>query len=222
MSTKKIWKVWDSKLQIFFTWDFTDYEILKNQQWYNFYYNEIYDWNFSDTKCIYEMSDCILNENDIVVDLGSNVGLFTRYASEKCSKVISVEGSPEYFSCLIENTFDLKNIKYLNANVVSESDKSSNTWSDNKSEINLTIKDIFYLYDLDVIDFLKIDIEGGEYSIFNDINENYLRRIKKIAIETHDSSLNEKLSSIIIKSGKRLYYFDWYIKDKLQTMYYFY
>ena len=112
---------------------------------------------------IFYNSDCCINENDIVVDLGSNIGLFTRYASNKCKKVISVEGSPEFFSCLVENTSDLKNISYLNTNVVGIENKNNNTWSSNPTLINITLEDIFKLYKLEKIDFLKVDIEGGEY-----------------------------------------------------------
>jgi 23S rRNA U2552 (ribose-2'-O)-methylase RlmE/FtsJ len=217
----KNWKVW--RQDSHFSWhSYKEYSQLKNKIEFDFYFMEIYDFEFSPTKCIYEMNDCIIEKNDIVVDLGSNIGLFTRLASEKSKMVISIEGSPEYFSCLVENNCDLKNIKFINANIVSENNRLSNTWSANKSPIDLTLKDIFYLYNLDTIDFLKIDIEGGEYSLFRDIDDTYIKRIKKIAIETHDETLNDELCNRLIGLGKKSFYFDWYYGNvKPQRMFYF-
>ena len=161
--------------------------------------------------------------------MGSNIGLFTKYASDKCKKVISVEGSPEYFSCLVENTISLKNVSFLNANIIgSEINKHMDVWSDNPSIINVTMNDIFKLYELDRINFLKIDIEGGEYSLFNEMDDSLIQKIDKIAIETHpeffpdNENINNELATKITKSGKSLYYFDWFVGGKKPTMYYFY
>jgi len=220
---KKIWKNWDFGDMKFEIKDFSNYE-LENKFGLNFFYYEIFDWGHSKTKCIYEMSDCIIEKNDIVVDLGSNIGLFTKLATEKTNnKIISVEGSPEIFSCLVENLNDDKNVFFLNANVISETNKESNSWSKKSSIINVTLKDIFHLYNLESIDFLKIDIEGGEYSLFRDLDDEYLKKIKKIAIETHDKNLNQELANKITKNGKKLFFFNWYHgPEEPQTMFYFY
>jgi hypothetical protein len=84
--------------------------------------------------------------------------------------------------------------------------------------INVTLENIFELYNLDRINFLKIDIEGGEYSIFDNIDPTLLNRIDKIAIETHDDVKNFELAS---KIGKNLFTFDWYHGETKQTMFYF-
>jgi FkbM family methyltransferase len=81
---------------------------------------------------IYEINNCILEKDDVVVDLGSNIGMFTKYAAEKCKKVISVEGSPEYFSCLVENTTENENVSYLNANIIGKTIQSIDTWGVNQ------------------------------------------------------------------------------------------
>ena len=220
---KKIWKIWEFNSKIFEIKDFSNYYELINKYGYDFFYSEIFDWNFSDTKCIYEMSECKLKSDDIVVDFGSNIGLFTRYAAEKCDKVISIEGSPEIFSCLVENVSDLKNVDFLNANIISESNKQSESWTSKKTPINVTLKDIFYLYDLDHIDFLKVDIEGGEYNIFKDVNPTYIKKIRNLAIETHDKNLNDELIKHICNTGKSVYYFNWHHGAvEPQTMLYFY
>lgn len=50
---------------------------------------------------------------------------------------------------------------------------------------------------IETIDFLKVDCEGGEYSIFSDISAETLDRCKYIAIEYHD--IDEQ------KTGKKLF-----------------
>ena len=182
---EKKWLLFEDKSRSFYEKDFKNVFASSSHRWYDFFYKEIYAFEFSPTNCIYEMERCILEPDDIVVDLGANVGFFTDYAANKCKKVISVEGGDALFGCLIRNTYENKNIEYLNANVVSETSKTNTTWA-NPSKINVTISDIFNLYNLDKIDFLKIDIEGSEYDIFKDIDKNILSKIKKIAIEAHD------------------------------------
>jgi hypothetical protein len=59
----------------------------------------------------------------------------------------------------------------------------------------ITFKKLINLYNLDKIDFLKTDCEGGEYSIFNDDNFEYIQNnVKKIVGEWHLATpeLNEK------------------------------
>ena len=54
----------------------------------------------------------VLEEGDIVVDIGANVGMFSRRAIEKgCSKLISFEPFSKTISCLIDNLpSDITNI----------------------------------------------------------------------------------------------------------------
>ena len=87
----KKWMLYDRAFKFFYEKDFKN--VFKEQNYwdYDFFYKEIYDLEFSSTKCIYEMDSCVIDENDVVVDLGANVGFFTNYASQKCKKVISIE-----------------------------------------------------------------------------------------------------------------------------------
>jgi len=215
---EKKWLLFEDKSRSFYQKDFKNVLTDSSLQWFDFFYKEIYALEFSPTNCIYEMDNCIIQPHDVVVDLGAHVGFFTDYASKKCKKVISVEGGDGFFACLIYNTCENKNIEYLNANVVSETSKTNNTWAD-PSKINVTLSDIFKLYNLHKIDFLKMDIEGSEYDIFKDIDKNILSRIKKIAVEVHDPNRNNELINNINK--KRLFHFDWFLGSYTQTTYYF-
>ena len=218
---KKIWLLFDDKNEEYFSKDFYD-TLKRNSLWqhYDFFYKEIYGCEFSNQNCIYEMGKCLINENDIVVDLGANVGFFSNFAAKKCKKLISVEGSPEMFSCLVRNTSEEnKNIQYINANIVPKKDCILDVWSKNPSKINLTIEDIFKINNLNKIDFLKIDIEGLEYDIFDDIDPIILNSINKLAIEVHNEEKNHKLRNIFNK--KNFFSFDWYIDNSRTTTYYF-
>ena len=215
---EKKWLLIDEKNRSFYEKDFKNILTDSSHHWFDFFYKEIYALEFSPTNCIYEMDRCILEPDDIVLDLGANVGFFTDYAAKKCKKVISVEGGDAFFACLIHNTYKNKNIEYLNANVVSENSKTNSTWA-NPSKMNVTISDILNLYNLEKIDFLKIDIEGSEYDIFRDIDKNILSKIRKIAIEVHDPNRNNELINNINKT--RLFYFDWFLGSHTQTTYYF-
>lgn len=221
MNINKNWILWDFDKSHFFEKNFSNFHSYKEFFNYDFFFKEIYGFEFSKTNCIYEMDKCILEKDDVVVDLGANVGFFTDYAASKAKKVIAIEGSPEIFSCLVKNTKeDYNNIEYLNANIVSSNDLKSSTWSDNPTKINIFIEDIFKFYNLNKIDFLKIDIEGGEYSLIETIDKSLLKKINKIAIETH---FHEKNQNLIDKLNfKNIFSFDWHYSGLTQTMLYFY
>jgi 23S rRNA U2552 (ribose-2'-O)-methylase RlmE/FtsJ len=215
---EKKWLLVEDKSRFFYEKDFKNVLTDTSHHWYDFFYKEMYALEFSPTNCIYERDNCIIEPDDVVVDLGANVGFFSDYAAKKCKRIISVEGGDGFFACLIKNTYHNTNIEYLNANVVSETSKINRTWA-NPSKINVTISDIFNLYNLEKIDFLKIDIEGSEYDIFRDIDKNILSKIRKIAIEVHDPNRNNELIANINKN--RLFYFDWFLGSHTQTTYYF-
>jgi len=219
IDTNKNWLLFDDTSRCFFYEKKFDGDFSKACWEYDFFCKEIYGFEYSKTNCIYEMGDVFIEPNDVVVDLGANVGLFTDYAAKKCQKIIAVEGAAQQFSCLVKNTCENNNVEYLNANIVSEKSKNNFTWG-SPVKINITISDIFDLYDLSYIDFLKVDIEDSEYDVFESIDKNLLSRIKKIAIETHDDSRNEKLISDINKEN--FYYFDYHLGGgNKQTTYYF-
>jgi hypothetical protein len=217
MQNNKIWKLYDDKSNTFSIQSFETNKDLTSYWGYDFIYNEIYNWEFSQTGCIYEMFDCLIKPNDVVVDLGSNVGFFSVKSSEFASKVISIDGSPEAYSCLVENCKDLQNVLTLNANILTPESEQSWLWSVKGNPLRMTLDDVFDLYQLDRIDFLKCDIEGGEYDLFNSLSEETLSKIDRIAIETHDDKKNEHFSL----PGKIKHSFYWTYNGGHQTMLYF-
>jgi hypothetical protein len=79
---EKIWKLYNDKTNVFFNKSFEDNKYLSEYHGFDFIYNEIYNWEHSESGCIYEMWDCIIKQNDVVVDLGANSGFFSIKSAE--------------------------------------------------------------------------------------------------------------------------------------------
>ena len=120
----KEWKCFDASK--FYYKNFNHVENANSFFGLDFFYKEIYFWGVeSPTNCCYENFDCVINEGDVVVDLGANIGLFSVRAAQTASKVIAVEASTEAFSCLVENTRDFENVECLNSVVVGDNDDNT-------------------------------------------------------------------------------------------------
>ena len=63
MENNKIWKLYDDKSNTFSIQSFETNKDLTSYWGYDFIYNEIYNWEFSQTGCIYEMFDCLIKPN---------------------------------------------------------------------------------------------------------------------------------------------------------------
>ena len=219
---EKNWLVFNLQTRKYFEKSFID--VMQSEYSFrdhDFFYKEIYKFDWSETGCIYEMSGCKVHDGDIVVDLGANIGLFTQYAADKASKVIAVEGSPQEFACLVRNTIeDYSNIEYINANIVARNSDKHNSYGNNPSKLTITLYDIFEKYNIDRINFLKIDIEGTEYEIINDLDDDILSKIDMIAIECHIANRNNEI--YLKLKDKNSYYFDWQLANSMQKTLYFY
>ncbi len=79
-------------------------------------YQEIYEDN------VYLLNDIQLHENDIVFDVGANIGLFSKYASDRFSdlKIHAFEPIPQIFEVLDANLKGYTNIKSYNIGLSDE------------------------------------------------------------------------------------------------------
>ena len=130
-----------------------------------------------------------VREGDVVVDIGASVGPFTcSILGRKPLHVYSIEPSEVEFPVLVRNTrgHAVTPINKAISNSL-ESSVRLNVFFDNGSKVELlSFKKFTELYSLDKIDFLKLDCEGGEYSVFVEENLDYLtNKVKSIVGEWH-------------------------------------
>jgi FkbM family methyltransferase len=168
-----------------------------------------------------------IEKYDTVVDVGANVGVFTSYLLHKkaAKKIIAVE-------CDGRALKDLKNNFYTNPAVtviekalnvsnepitlyevidnpvvsttIPKSDlqfKSDDLPSVGRLVDTVTLDDI--VSEFGTIDLLKVDIEGGEYNIFEKVSNDTLGSINNILIECHfyENDYLEKYQRLISKLG---------------------
>lgn len=137
-----------------------------------------------------------VNEGDIVVDIGANVGAFSYSILEKKpSKVICIEPSNTLYKTLQKNLCDkgievhienraIRDVTSDNEIIVKDVDV---IYKNNGSSFKtIKFKDFTDKYELNYIDFLKIDCEGAEYHIFTEENREFLtKRVGHISGEWH-------------------------------------
>ena len=139
---------------------------------------------------------------DTVVDVGANIGLWTEYImySANCKKVFSVEPNTEALKVL-KNSFDSKVTVVEKAMATKDGeleffvDENNSTISsvaefDGRSNIKykvgaISFKSFISQYNLDKIDLFKVDIETGEYDLFDSFDESDFAKINNMLVEFH-------------------------------------
>lgn len=138
-----------------------------------------------------------VEQNDVVLDVGASIGPFTYSILHKKPKhVYCLEPSKKEFPTLINNTVGYP-VTPINKGISNLDGLSHNDQIFDKENRMDGIKfsSLVKIYNLNQIDFLKTDCEGGEYDIFNDENFDWItKNIKKIVGEWHLSNpeLKEK------------------------------
>jgi hypothetical protein len=122
-----------------------------------------------------------VEEGDIVLDVGASVGPFTYSILHKKPKhVFCFEPSEREFKTLVRNTLGFP-VTHINKGI---SNVNSIVMNDQMESI--TFSKFVDLYNIDKIDFLKTDCEGGEFDIFNIENLHWIKNnVKKIVGEWH-------------------------------------
>lgn len=149
----------------------------------------------------------VINKNDIVIDIGANIGVFSILAATLGAVwIYSYEPSPDEFRWFNYNVNlnDLDDIiKTFNLAVGARKGKAELSIDMNnpgghhlrrvdelpKRSLSVecvTLKDIFKTNRIEKCDFLKMDCEGSEYDILLSSDE-CLGRTGKISLEYHDN-----------------------------------
>ena len=172
-----------------------------------------------------------------IVDVGGYIGDFSIYAVKhlNADRVIVYEPTDENFEILkqnIENNAFEKQITAVKKAVsnsteillnveIQECDEvhvSAYWYPDAEHRImpSVTLADILEIHQLDVVDLLKVDCEGGEYDIFPTVTDETYSRIRNIVFEYHKvDGFKEKFELVlsrlrsvgyILRVGKKIVY----------------
>ena len=134
-----------------------------------------------------------VKENDIVVDIGASVGPFVcSILPNKPRKVYCVEPSKTLLKSLAKNCVEYlmdytdNPLVYTNHAIIDESIDEVNIFGHSRDFTGITFNEFIKNYNLQKVNFLKIDCEGGEYNVFKDENMDFLlHNVEFIAMETH-------------------------------------
>lgn len=169
------------------------------------------------TERIYERYRSV-QDGDVVVDLGANIGLFPWSFKNKLygragALVVAVEPSPSLIPTLTNNMSKLiaptKVFNYAIGGTTEERKVTDTDWLAGDVPIGSTLKvktfkDFLADAQLEKIDFLKVDVEGAEYDIFTEENYEFLtKNVKYITGEWHLSYAEDGLNKFI--NFKNLY-----------------
>lgn len=143
--------------------------------------------------------------DDIVVDIGANIGLFScRALDAGAEKVYMIEPSKKILKTAITNVaeylMDTQNSRVVPINYAigkmeedlkgvfkpSRDITRADIWEEYKL---MSFQEFVTKYKIDHIDFLKIDAEGSEYNILTEDNYDFIRNnVRHIALECHISA----------------------------------
>ncbi len=154
-----------------------------------------------------------IGPNDIVIDLGANVGQETAFFLRKKAEVHAYEPNPHAFSQLEKNTRAYDKVRIHHKAVSNYNGKSKLFLHRDHGKSELAYSQASSLrgeknnlsadhVEVDVIDIrevlaphpkirlLKIDIEGGEYDIMDTVLE-HAGKIDHVLLETHEKKYPE-------------------------------
>lgn len=162
--------------------------------------------------------DDYLNDEITIIDLGACLGEFTEGIDNefKLKKSILVEAGPMNFSQIKRKD----NYVIYNNVISSIPNKTYEFFEDPTSPYNgsiifkgfpgvykkvesVTLQNIFEQNNISKVDIMKVDIEGSEYDLLLNTDEEILTKIKQITVEFHEF-LDSRLKTETIKVFNRL------------------
>ena len=169
----------------------------------------------------YKIKKFEINSDDVIIDIGAHIGIFTIYASQFCNngKIFCFEPIQENYKMLIENINinQIKNIYPNNLAVTKDTstakiflndDKSGHSmFIENKSFVQVDSKSLFDVFAdnrIEECNFLKLDCEGAEYEIIESLPSDFFSKIDKTVIEYHMADTKPELLEGLIKKLKQL------------------
>lgn len=176
-----------------------------------------------------EACNCIIDDTcQTYVDIGANCGFTSYFAYLRGAKnIIAFEPSPKEAKAFLMNNIPNSTLYQMGISNKVGFVELQTVWSkfSNKQDDKFNMSDLSrtyvvtldYLFEqkmFEKIDFLKIDVEGHEYEVFEGISDINLTKVKNISLEIHgmNETDNPKLGHKFRDNlKKRLYsipYFD--------------
>lgn len=181
-----------------------------------------------------EIASNYFNKTDNVLEIGSCLGYITSLLSKKVNSVITIEANPELKEslnlCIHYN--NLNNVSFYNTyisndinkkiefqtydNIVAGSgdreDKEINNvrgWGNTQKIYNIQPTKLLDIPNINSINALVLDIEGGELKFIEENKEFIGKNINKICIELHghlmkDRNFDKKCIQILITLGFKI------------------
>ncbi len=150
-----------------------------------------------------------LNQGDVVVDVGANIGCYSVLAAKAVGpkgRVIAVEPSGATYACLLHNLSlnGLQNVSCRHAAVADQTGEAvlhigndplfASLWTEvaghkqsgaTETVATISLRDLMAAEGLSRIDMLKMDCEGAEHAIIAGIDGALAGRIAQISLELH-------------------------------------
>ena len=173
----------------------------------------------------YKKENFEIKPNDIVIDIGAHIGLFTIYASQFCTKgkIYSFEPVLENYELLLENIKLNKldgvtsfNQAISNSNepiklFLNNDEAGHSMFSESSKSIiidSISLQKIFDKNQIKHCNFLKLDCEGAEYEIIKNLPSEYFKKIDKLVIEYHMADLHPEflieLKEILLRQNFKI------------------
>jgi FkbM family methyltransferase len=172
-------------------------------------------------------------KNKIVFDIGANIGLASLYLKDFADKIYAFEPNPYIFPCLVKNTEKYPQIIPINKGIFNRTaelpmygkeNEVPQSFVKNKAHTIQTMAKIIRIDEfmeenkIEHIDFLKIDVEGAEYTIFMDeAFSSIASKVDVICGESHNT--DDGLMPILIPEILKDYGFKTRFKEELKPNY---
>jgi FkbM family methyltransferase len=165
-----------------------------------------------------------IHDEDVVIDIGANIGVFSLYAASrgKNVRVFAYEPFPDNVQWMQKNLFDsgVETVrvfdKAVGGTICQRSLQVDGEWikhhltsepqrgSKAVSVDCITLDEVFRVNNIETCHLLKLDCEGSELEILKNASDDILRRVTRIVGEQHygdDTQEIKEFRAILGKSG---------------------
>lgn len=140
-----------------------------------------------------------VKEGDVVLDLGASIGIFTWKIMDRAAKVYAIEPLIDLIPFLKGNTvgYNVTTINaFLNSGESGEVLHTDNCINNFEPKLvrSINFKEFLNENNIEKIDYIKTDCEGGEYDLISNENIGWIKNnVRNIVGEWHLSTDEEKI-----------------------------